>query len=433
MSEQIGLRLNEPYINGALLAVNAVPDAFMMVDGPGCITAKARRIHGPHDPCSTLLDCASEARVRHSGVDLVTIAGNYEQMLLGELCSLGGLPQCGVLLLSAMPLCVIAGTDYERLRAAAQARLSAPVIGLPANSLTSDWLGGYQAVLAALAEGMDLSDPRPEPERVAIVGYFMDRNGGEHRGNVAALEEMLRALELEPAPIWLSGAPYEQLREVRHAKTIISLPHGREAARVLARRLDARLIETALPFGLAGTRHWIEQVAQETGRQAQAAEFVRQQLDRVIPRLQWVVPQAFVNRRIVYLGDPHYARGLAELLHELGASLEASVLAGDSAHLSAADRQWLETHTQVSFQPRMHTPADIWDGLDERTVDLAIANSFVAEILKLSCAWFEWGYPSHYSHYLRDEPFLGFEGCLAFLSRLANAITQHAFRATLRR
>jgi nitrogenase molybdenum-iron protein alpha/beta subunit len=36
----------------------------------------------------------------------------------------------------------------------------------------------------------------------------------------------------------------------------------------------------------------------------------------------------------------------------------------------------------------------------------------------------EFGFPSEFTHFLRDEPFLGFQGALAFLGRLTNDLVK---------
>ena len=378
---------DRPYLIGVYLGVNAIPDARILVDGMECLFSKARYIHGQHDVFSTLLDCGGENRVLHTDINPFRIATNFEHGIAQALRVAAAQPDCGVVLCGAITTCAIVGTDYERIARETAPSLGKPLFTLPTRSIGVDWLGGYEAVLQALAAGMDLRGARPRAENVAVVGYFMDRNEGEHRGNVAELSRLLRGIGAEPVSIWLSGRPYEHLREVRRASTIVSLPHGRAAARTLARRLGARLVETDVPFGLDGTRRWLEQVADALGRRRRAEAFIADELKEVVPRLEWLVPQAFLGRRFLYAGDPRYAAAFGALAREVGVDLRT---AGPGA----------ET-----------------DGFD-----LVIADSDFLRRSRPRVPWIEWGYPSYYTHFFVDEPFLGFRGALAFLSRMANAV-----------
>lgn len=376
-----------PYLIGVYLAINAIPDASFLVDGMECLFSKARFIQGQHDVYSTLLDCRADNRILHTDTNPMKIATNFEHGIAQALRAAAASPSCGVLLCGAIPTCAIAGTDYDRIVRAEGPGLGKPAFTLPMKSMSVDWLGGYEAVLQTLAAGMDIGGARCDDGHVAVIGYFMDRTEGEHRGNVAEIERMLKALGVERVTLWLSGRPYEELREARHASTIISLPHGRSAARTLAKRLGARLIETDVPLGLGGTRRWIEQVCDALGRRQRAEEFIAAELGEVVPRLEWVVPQAFLGRRFLHRGDPLYRPALTAMISEVGGEL-----VGDGAP----------------------------EGLS--SFDLVITNSDFLAGLPPGTPWMEWGYPSYYTHFFHDEPFLGFRGALAFLSRMANAV-----------
>jgi nitrogenase molybdenum-iron protein alpha/beta subunit len=251
----------------------------------------------------------------------------------------------------------------------------------------------------------------------------MDRNEGEHQGNVRELERMLRVVGLDPVSIWLSGRPYAGLREVRRAGTIVSLPHGRAAAKILARRLGARLIEAELPFGLEASRRFMERLGRECGREAEAARFIARELDAVTPKLEWVVPHSFLDRRFVYAGDPHYAPGFVEQLEGLGAEVAGLVLMGGAHHLAEAPRAALQKRPGTVFEPIQREFMDLWRERF-RAVDLVVGNGFVFREANLGYKRMEFGFPSEFTHFLREEPFLGFQGALAFLGRLSNDLVK---------
>lgn len=275
MSCKIGVRINIPYLQGAYLGFNAIPDAYFLGDGPSCIFDKAEQIHGRHDLFSSLLSCDGDHRVQHTGLNVFNIAGDTEKEIAAALKRIAAFPACGAVFFGSMPMCALVGTDYERLLREALGESRKPSFLMPRRSAVSgDWLDGYAAVLEALASGMDLDGAKPEAGSVALVGYLMDRNEGDHRGNLRELERIVRALGLKPVSVWLSGKPYEELRAVRRAGTVVSLPHGRKAGKILAKRLAVDLVEAELPFGLEATRRFVETLGRAFGRERRARDFI---------------------------------------------------------------------------------------------------------------------------------------------------------------
>lgn len=430
MNDVIGVRLNPAFLVGSYLAVNAIPRASIFVDGPGCLFSKAERITGMHDLFSTLLDCRAEHRVHFTGIHIHQVAAKYEDEIRRTLEWTASRPGCDAVFMSALPFTFLVGTDYARLGREIQQKTGKPIFAVYGSALTGGWLAGYAAILEALAAGLDLSVAAPRPDAVAVVGYLMDRTEGEHRANIAELRRMLRALSLDPVSIWLSNEPFQNLREARHASTIISLPHGRKAAATLAQRLNARLIETEIPFGIDGAKRWVERLGRELGKQGEAETFVRAELAAVVPRLEWVVPRAFLDRRIVFIGDPHYACPLAAFFGELGAVVPHMFLTGEASRLPAGELAALQGVSAARFEPTQPALRKAWAEVEAAGgVDLLISNTEALELLRPKVPWLEWGYPSHYTHCLSDEAFIGFRGALAFASRVSNEITKSFLRA----
>lgn len=425
MPDTPGVRLNPPYLYGTLLAVNAISDAYFLGDGPDCIRSKGEQIHGRHDLFSTLMSSRGEHRVHYTGLTVFNIARNLESEIAAGLERIASRPACGAVFMGSMPMCTIAGTDYARIVREVFADGRKPAFALPSQAgLCGDWLDGYGAVLEAVAAGMDLAPAAPRAENVAVVGHLMGRNEGDHKGNVRELERILRALGLEPVSIWLSGGDYESLRAARRAGAVIAFGHGRKAAAILGKRLGVKVVDAELPFGLAATKRFVESLGREFGRQEAAEAFLRRELDEAVPALEWVVPHAFLGRRFAFAGDPHYACAFAEMIEELGGELAGMILLGGSRHLSAADRSALEARPRTLFEPMQSGLGPGWLGLERRDADLLVGTTMAIEYLKPRTSWLEFGYPSDYTHFLRDEPFLGFRGAVGFCSRLANEVTR---------
>lgn len=425
MTGKVGVRINIPYLQGAYLGLNAVPDAYFLGDGPSCIFDKAAHIHGRHDLFSTLLSCDSEHRVQHTGVNVFNIAGDCEGGLASGLRRLAALRACGAVFLGSMPMCAIVGTDYERILRESLEGSGKPSFLLPRrNAVSGDWLDGYAAVMEAMAAGMNLDGAKPEPETVALVGNLMDRNEGDHLGNLSELRRLFSALGLKVAVIWLSGKPYEELRAVRRASAIVSLPYGRKAGKILAKRLGVPLVEAGLPFGLEATRRFVELLGKEFDREAPAKAFITSELDAVIPKLEWTVPHAFLGRRFAFAGDPHLAAGFHEQIEALGGKIAGTLVVGGAYHLAADQKRELELRPGTAFEPLPEEVREQWSRLSGGGADLVVGSAFAFGPVRRGRRWLEFGYPSEDTHYLREEPFLGFQGALGFLSRAANEVSR---------
>lgn len=425
MTGKVGVRINIPYLQGAYLGLNAIPDAFFLGDGPSCIFDKAAHIHGRHDLFSTLLSCDSEHRVQHTGVNVFNIAGDCEGDIAAGLRRIAGFRGCGAIFLGSMPMCAIVGTDYERILREALEGSSIPAFIMPRRSAVSgDWLDGYAAIMEALASGMDLDGAKPEPATAALVGYMMDRNEGDHLGNLRELERIFEALGIGLTTIWLSGRPYESLRDVRRAGRIVSLPYGRKAGRILSKRLGVPVVEAGLPFGLEATRRFVELLGREFGREERAREFISRELDAVVPKLQWTVPHAFLGRRFAFAGDPHLAACFVEQIEALGGRMAGMIVVGGDYHLAPEQKDLLSRRPGTVFEPLPGDVSEQWGLLSSGGADLVVGSAFAFVSLRRGRKWMEFGYPSEETHFLREDPFLGFQGALGFLSRTANEVSR---------
>ncbi|MDD5305470.1 MAG: nitrogenase component 1 [Elusimicrobia bacterium] len=425
MPSKVGVRINIPYLQGAYLGLNAIPDAYFLGDGPSCIFDKAAHIHGRHDLFSTLLSCDSEHRIQHTGVNVFNIAGDCEGDIASGLRRIAAFRGCGAIFLGSMPMCAIVGTDYERILRDSLAGSEKPSFIMPRRSAVSgDWLDGYAAVMEAMADGMDLEEAKPEPKTAALVGYMMDRNEGDHLGNLREIERIFSALGLKHTSIWLSGRPYEDLRDVRRACKIVSLPYGRKAGKILARRLGVPLAEAGLPFGLEATRRFVELLGREFDCEPAAREFIERELDAVVPKLEWTVPHAFLNRRFAFSGDPHLAACFVEQIESLGGKIAGMIVIGGDYHLTPEQKQALERRPGTRFEPLPDDVREQWGALSEGGADLVVGSAFAFGQVRRGRKWLEFGYPSEDTHFLRAEPFLGFQGALGFLSRAANEVSR---------
>jgi len=411
---------------GAYLAVNALPDSYILVDGPDCSLYKAHFIFGRHDLRSTLLDINGWHRVCFTNVCAQSVTKDHNELIFRRLRKLDESEGPGIILLTALPGCSITGIDYEHLLRSVETILHKPAVAIPPASLLGDWLDGYAVTLRALARHMDLSGGNPKPENVALVGYFMDRNEGDHRGNLRELGRILQALSLNLVSVWLGGQPYEALRRVRDAGLILSLPYAREAAEEIARKTGARLVVAGLPFGFRATERWVRQVAEAEGRSREGEALLRAERRRVLESLEWIVPRLFLHSTVSYMGDPYLIDGFSEICEDLGLRLMDTVAMSRPERKEVLEREGGPT---ITYEPDAYHP--VMQRIINRPPDIVVTNT--NEIMRV-VRWHrtpvvEIGFPSYFHHALADIPFLGFDGFLAFAERLADAYS--SLRSTI--
>lgn len=429
MLEEYTPQSNFPYLIGVYLAINALPDAYLYVDGPDCAFYKAQFIYGKHDQNSTLIDGEGNHRIRMSDVTVNRIVGDRTAQLKATIVAMASELDCSLVMLTSMPMATITGTQYDLLVRDLQPELDKPLVEIPALSLSGDWLDGYAEAMAALAQAIPC-DAQPGPGKVAIVGNMMDRNERDHTANIEELERMLRGLGVDPVSIWLSGRPLSHLSRVAEAETIISLPHGRKAARILAERTGARLVETGIPFGLKPTIDWLAQVAAELGCEEAASSFVEMELRRAVPSIQWLLHRYFLDINIFFVGDPYLFEPAVEFLSELGCRVGGMVSVGHRGHLEPLPESIATRSIPVIFEANPYAMEALVSSLPAGSeIDLAIQSDtfgwqgkgdYATVPLGLSCYWW---------HAIWDTPYLGFTGTLSFIDRMANALmTRHQRR-----
>ncbi len=413
-------RVTWSYLLGVYLAVNAIRDLYLLVEGPDCAHMKTQFVQGNHDWRSTLTSVSGFHRVANTGIHPSFMTRSREEAIRDILLRIASHPDAGGVLLTSMPMAYITGADYERLCRDVHARTGRQVVNVPGKSLSGDWIDGYAETLLALARQIQLPEGRRDPTQVAIIGYLYDRNEADHQANVRHLRDLLDRMGLRTVSIWLDGGSFADLAAVSEAGTLISLPYARKAATWIARRTGARVITCDLPFGLQATQEWLRRIGAETGREAAAQTVIEQELARCIPPLEWVAPFVFQGRRVGYMGDPWLAPGIADIARLLGARLTYAVLTNPASH-SGPTAAALGATTRVKVWPRARELRTFLDELPpEARPDVVVLND--AGIGLVDGPWVGLGFPSSFSHRLYARPFLGFQGFLALVDSLADQI-----------
>ena len=410
------------YHLGLYLAVNALPDAYALIDGPDCLLRKAEWVHGKHDWHSTLLDVLGNHRIVSTFMESERVVKSRGEEVAIRIRQIDRVPGARVVLVCSMPHVMIIGTQYDQIIRRLSSQVKVRLLEVPSRSLDGDWLDGYAAALSALADAVDIGGPPPDPGKVAIVGYVMDRTERDHAANLDELSRLCAGLGLELCSVWLSGRGFDRLADAARAGTIVALPGGLEAARTLSRRTGARLCEVPTPFGPVRTHRFLRRLAEATGRAERVEPLVERELSRLVPRLEWVVSHVFAGKRVAFSGAPELFGGFLQLAAELGLEVKNLSAPALGHHLREDLAAEFGDLPPIQFAP---TTFALQRALDQAgPLDLIVADSECCDAAGGRAPVVEFGFPSHFDHALFDRPFLGWNGWMSFVDRMAQALSR---------
>ena len=422
-TEEFSQYLEYSYLTGVYLAINAIRDARLVVEGPDCTYMKAQYVQGNHDMLSTMTSVSGYHRLVNTALHPAMMTASREQPVRELLTEVASHPSTAGAFITSMPMAFITGADYERLCRAVREETGTEVINIRGLSLQGDWLDGYAETLRSLAKQLALPDVETAPRKVAVVGHLMDRTEYDQVANIAEITDMLEALGLEVVSIWLSGQGFGELSRVAEAGTILSLPYARKAAKILARRTGAEVVELPLPFGLKACEEWMTTLGDRFGEEEKAQAYVDARLSSIIPRFEWLVPFVFQNIKAGWVGDPHLLPGFVDIIELVGGSLRYGVITNRPSHARGikdlVERYGLHVHPHQKTFVR-----ELASHLLHEGIHLLVTNDIGMRIPAQGSAFYDFGFPTVFRHELHDRPFLGFRGFAAFVSDLANRLRQ---------
>jgi nitrogenase molybdenum-iron protein alpha/beta subunit len=256
---------------------------------------------------------------------------------------------------------------------------------------------------------------------VAVVGNFLDRNEGDHLGNLAEMRRVTDALGLKLVSTWLDGSPTTELRQVAQAGTIISLPYARRAARHIADKTGARVVELDLPLGLKASQQWITALGAATGRRWEAKELVEAELRDTVPIVDIAVTEYLQGKRFAFNGDPFLGEAVLAAFRELGCTPAHGVIFAVE-----------EEAGRLTSSPELQELAPLYAArmsevleLQWSDVDFVVGNSYIHYLVRLRDArkpYVELGYPSYRQHELSHRPNWFFKGFVNLVNRVINEL-----------
>ncbi len=421
-----------PFLDGVYLGINAVPDAWLLIDCPSGCFCKCERIALNHDLTSTLFDPMGEHRIVQSGVTFSDFAMGNEPLLarLMDQLTARGLP--GAVFVAQASSVALASQDMSALTERLSRRADVPVIPIASETFEGDWIDGFErfgeavvAALSAIRGGDHKGTGAPGKNKVSIVGYLADRLEADHRANIDELRRLLEALGLELQTVLAGGAPLGDLGRLFDSSLLLAFPYAGSTARRVAAESGAEVLEVELPVGVGGTARFIEAVAGATGRERQADLLMRREIPLCVPAIERAADRFLQDTKIAIAADPALAAGLIRFAADLGT--EVSVVAARTR--SAARTIGLESAPEATKKRTLlydATPSDLAAAITgmetgERPQVLVATTMELDVACDLAMGFVELGYPSYMVHALAPRPSLGFAGALELCQELVRA------------
>jgi hypothetical protein len=379
------------FLHGVYLAVDALPGAYLIVDGPYCVQTKAEMQYCHNLRCgffspdgrSRIMYTATQTGIEEVE-NLSLNRTSAVEDLFEQACNIPGL---AVLLTTSFDFHQLLNFPLEQIAEKFRRSSGKPVYHIPSRSLGGDWLDGYALTCEKLAGEIELEPGRGEADTVALVGYMFDRDEPDHTGNLEELSRICTALGLKTASVWLSGQDFESLREIERAGLILSLPYARSAANILGERLGVDVLELDLPLGLSGTERFVLRLAERTGLMQPARRFLEEELAAAVRDTERHINRFIAGHSAyVFLADAVLAEALLPVCAELG----LTQLTGDGGDVPADPPPLCFAGTGGAVPPQwIHVP---------------------------------FGYPNYIEHPVCPRPFLGPTGFRHLVDRIAMQI-----------
>ena len=419
---EIPYHLANPYLDGAYLLVNAVPDTWLVYNAHDCGYYKAEKIAGNHDLFSDLLDWKGANRIVRTNLDMAEYVLGSDDRLSKKLLQVVARHRPASIVVANSNPVVVCGHDTAAVIRDLSASTGVPMIALPGHKTEQDHVTGYYDALRGVLE---LLRPRGKRRRrkgpvVWIVGYLFGRREGDDLGNVVELRRLLRGIGARVVEVIPDGSPLRHLRRLAPPDLVVDLSAGECGAVELAECWDAGYLSTDLPLGIDASERWLRGIAARLGLQQPAEEFIARELAELLEQLEWITPRFFAGRSTVVVADRLLLHPLGKFLEELGFLVTAVGCSSGPGSGSSTRGEtaggWANLPERIGevrlFLKRAHASGEL---------DVLVANSIICQLVgDLPLVFLELGYPANYFHCLRHSPYLGFQGVRVLVERLVN-------------
>jgi len=420
MSDACGFRLAwhdiSPYLDGVYLAVNALPDVYLVYDAHSCGYQKAEKIAGNHDLLSDLVRWDRMNRVVRTDLDSREYVMGSDDKFSKKVLQVWRRYAPSAILMVRSPVVITQGHDPRPVLKDLAAKIDAPLLLVPDRQRAPDHLAGYLSALEQVLPAVDFGSAR-RPDSVAIVGHLFDRHEGDQRGNAAELRRLVELAGGVPGPIFLDGRPLAAYRDAPSPSVVVDLAEGWCGGEDLAVRCEARHLRLPLPMGVEGTSAWVRALA--AALDAEPEDIETEGVGPLVRDLEWILPKLLGARAMVF-ADHQLIGPLVETLRELGVLVTAIGCSTGPDRIPAVGPL-----SKIPLAPSGTGALTAFVAEARRTGDLhvVVGNGFVRQLVARSGVPFvELGYPSPTQHFLQEAPFLGYHGVRVLVERMLNAL-----------
>ncbi|MBW1811978.1 MAG: hypothetical protein JRJ87_27585, partial [Deltaproteobacteria bacterium] len=322
-SYQVGFNYLAPYLDGVYLAVNAMPDTYLIYDAHDCGYNKAEKIAGNHDLFSSLMRWDKVDRIVRTNLESREFIMGSDDRLSMRLRQIAERYSPNLIFIARSNVMIFTGHDVEQVISELDQKLTTPLARIPESHADRDHICGFLDCVAEILAKLEPSAQPRHEKRVLVAGYVFERHEGDHKGNVAEIDRILTGIGALTGPILLDGNTFESYQQLEPADLVVDLASDWQAAREFSSRTGADYIQTTLPVGLEGTCNWIRSLASSLKLESQAEEFIDAELSQLAPMLQWLLPRFFLGRTAIIFADRQWIRPLVLFLEELGLRISA--------------------------------------------------------------------------------------------------------------
>ncbi len=411
-----------------MMVAGAVPDSVLIYVGAACVTEHLDNTFRLADWGQDLVRDGRRGRLVLTFSDLtVGVLGTTEAVESAARRVLAACPP-SCFFLAELSRVTLAGEDLASVAADLERQVGVPCVALSSRSLTRDHEAAFRAAIEGLADSLPDAafEGGPVPGTAAVIGYLYERNEPDQSANVACIEGLMRDLGLTPLPTWLSHATLSDLARAARACLLVALPSGREAARRIAARSGAAVVEVEMPVGVAGTQAFLRRVAEAAGSGVDPDTLVQEALRQAGPVIERAVLRRLVGRRVALAALPEWLPGLARMMAEdLGLEVALRLRRGRPSDPD-------DPHSPASQDPdRDHDPSVLtWNrgllaALHDGGLDVIVGSSWERNAIQGDATrvpFVEFGYPCFAWHDLTGRPAVGVQGVVTWAERLVNAI-----------
>jgi nitrogenase molybdenum-iron protein alpha/beta subunit len=420
------IRTVPTFIDGVLIAGNAIKDAMVVFRGGACIFEHVHQTFEDHDYTQNYISHDARGRLLITYSDSSSYIMGTEKDAESFIREGINKLKPKVIILSELSMITVSGEDIKQFASYLSEKYRIPVIPATSLLLTRDFRDAYESILSGLAESIKESCFRKSRSSpcIGITGLLYERGEGDWEGNVIELSNIIKSIGLKTVCPWLSGSDYKSLTQIAGATHVVAFPFGEKSSEILKKRSRAEILHSDLPVGIGGTVKWIRMLGEAASHEREAEEYIKTQVEYVIQRLNRVVTRFLAGKRCAVFAMADWLKVLPEFFEqELGIETAVSILrhrfpvSGMTGSAEGYERNFDPGVRTVNFQLKK--------ACEKGKIDFIIGSSWEKSILDREfeeIPFLEFGYPNRNTHYLLSSPFVGFNGTLNWANRITDLL-----------